>query len=112
MPKRLSLDKVFSDFWLMRWVGSSTCYNPNYEYLRGQLERPLHVFKDFIRVKDMKALDENSWAYCQYMAYLARVLEMGNISLLLELDAMEIYTCICCVAAARLPFTTTPAEEI
>ena len=104
--------KVLSNFWLMHWVGNSTCYNPNYDYLRGQLERPIHVFKDFIEMKDMKALDKNSWAYFQYMAYLARVLEMGNVSLLLELDAMEIYACIWRVAATRWPFFAIPGEEM
>ena len=66
------------------------------------MERPMLTLYDFITKNELKAMQLNSWKYFQYMAYLARVLEVGDLSLLMELDISEILQCICRAGAARL----------
>ena len=58
------------------------------------MQRPIFVLKEFILGKDLVTVEVNSWQYHQYMAYLARILEVGSFSLLLELEMVEVFTCL------------------
>ena len=80
--------------WLNRWNGDGCVYAPNRRFLQLQLERPSFILLDFISQKGLQSLQEGSWLYCQYMAYLARVLEKGSFRMLLDLDMVEVFVCI------------------
>ena len=90
------------NYWFCKWVGAGKAFNPNRDYLEKQLMRPMDVLNDFILEKELDQFHCDGWQYIQYMAYLAKIIEKGDLSFVYSLDSWEIVLCCRPVVAARL----------
>lgn len=83
----------FTEYWLTRWNGGNLTYNANKIYLRNQLSRPIHVLKDVVLKQDLAQILKDEWLLARYMAYIARILDDGDLRAIYALDPVSIFIC-------------------
>ena len=104
----------YSEYWLNEWLGDRNAFNPNKRYLINQLLRPTEDLMKFISRHRLEEVLVNRWEYNRYMAYVAKVVESGNVYAVNALDLEGILICCGQSMASRLlvwstPFPASPA---
>ena len=85
--------KRISRYWSCKWIGDDDIYNPNRNYMEGQLKRPICDLYIFITQLKREKVVKDKWKFLQYMAYLSKILEMGDLRTVLMLELEDVFGC-------------------